>query len=99
VSVGKSVRGSGRGAPSGSRACYATSVIRDRAAYERLRVAEEHRELRELDMKSSIAKLEALLTSSLLNRVGRRRPRPLNLVRALGIDPRRVVRRPVRTRP
>lgn len=74
-------------------------VIRDRAAYERLRVAEEHRALRELDMKSSIAKLEALLTSSLLNRVDRRRPRPLNLIRALGIDPRRVTRRRVRTRP
>jgi len=75
-------------------------VIRDRAAYERLRVADEYRALRELDMKSSIAKLEALLTSSLLNRVDRRHhPRPLNLVRALGIDPRRVVRRSGRTRP
>jgi hypothetical protein len=68
-------------------------VIRDRAAYERLRVSEEHRALRELDMKSSIAKLESLLTASLLSRVDRRRhPRPLNLIRALRIDPARVVR-------
>lgn len=62
-------------------------MIRDRAAYERLRVAEEHRALRELDMASSIAKLEALLSSSLLNRVEHRHhPRPLNLVRSIGIE-------------
>jgi hypothetical protein len=68
-------------------------VIRDRAAYERLRVAEEHRALRELDMASSIAMAEALLTSSLMDHVDRRDdPRPLNLIRALRIDPVRVVR-------
>jgi hypothetical protein len=70
-------------------------MIRDRKAYERLRVAEEHRALRELDMKTSIAMTEALLTSSLMDHVDcRDRPRPLNLVRALGIDPSKVVRRP-----
>jgi len=68
-------------------------VIRDRAAYERLRVAEEHRALRELDMASSIELAEALLTSCLMDHVDRRDdPRPLNLVRALRIDPARVVR-------
>jgi hypothetical protein len=68
-------------------------VIRDRAAYERLRVAEEHRALRELDMASSIALAEALLTSSLMEHVDRRDdPRPLSLVRALRIDLARVVR-------
>lgn len=76
-----------------SRPCYASSVIRDRAAYERLRVAEEHRALRELDMASAIAMAEALLTSSLMDHVDRRDdPRPLNLVRALRIDPARIVR-------
>jgi hypothetical protein len=76
-----------------ARACYGGSVIRDRAAYERLRVAEEHRALRELDMASSIAMAEVLLTSSLMDHVDRRDdPRPLNLVRALRIDPARVVR-------
>jgi hypothetical protein len=73
-------------------------VIRDRTAYERLRVEDEHRALRELDDESAIMKLEALLSSSLLGHVDRRRdPRPLNLVHSLGIDPRRVVR-PVRSR-
>ena len=68
-------------------------MIRDRAAYERLRVAEEHRALRELDMKSSIELAEALLTSGLMEHVDRRDdPRPLNLIRALRIDPARVVR-------
>jgi hypothetical protein len=68
-------------------------VIRDRAAYERLRVEDEHRRLRELDDASAIAMAEALLTSSVLVHVDRRRdPRPLDLVRSLGIDPSRVVR-------
>jgi hypothetical protein len=68
-------------------------VIRDRAAYERLRVADEQRALRELDVASSIAMAEALLTSSVLVHVDRRRdPRPLDLVWSPGIDPSRVVR-------
>lgn len=67
-------------------------MIRDRAAYERLRVAEEHRALSELDMASSIELAEALLTSSLMDHVDRRDdPRPLNLVKALRIDPARIV--------
>lgn len=78
--------------------CYAAPVIRNRAAYEKLRVADEQRALQGLDMRSSLAMTEALLTSSLIGRVGRRRdPRPCNLVRSLGIDPRRVPRRAART--
>jgi hypothetical protein len=68
-------------------------MIRDLAAYERLRVADEHRALRELDDDEGIAMAEALLTSSVLARGDRGSdPRPLDLVRTLGIDPRRVVR-------
>lgn len=68
-------------------------MIRDRAAYERLRVEDEHRALRELDDDSAIVMLEALLSSSVLAHVDRRHdPRPLNLVRSLGIDPSRVRR-------
>jgi hypothetical protein len=75
-------------------------VIRDRAAYERLRVADDHRALRELDIDSSIAIAEALLASSVLDHVDRRHdPRPLDLVRSLGIDPNRVVRTVRPTRP
>jgi hypothetical protein len=44
-------------------------------------------------METSIAMAEALLTSSLMDRVDRRNdPRPLDLVRALRIDPARVAR-------
>jgi hypothetical protein len=68
-------------------------VIRDRAAYERLRVEDEHRALRELDYDEAIAMAEALLTSSMLaHGDAGRAPRPLNLVRSLGIDPCRVAR-------
>lgn len=68
-------------------------MIRDRAAYERLRVEDEHRALRELDDDDAIAMAEALLTSTVLAHCDRGRdPRPLDLVRSLGIDPRRVVR-------
>jgi hypothetical protein len=68
-------------------------MIRDRAAYERLRVEDEHRALRELDDDDAIAMAEALLTSTVLAHGDRGRdPRPLDLVRSLGIDPRRVVR-------
>ena len=41
-------------------------MIRDRAAYERLRVEDEHHTLRELDDGSAIMMLESLLASSLL---------------------------------
>jgi hypothetical protein len=68
-------------------------VIRDRAAYERLRVEDEHRALRQLDDDNAIAMAEALLTSTVQPHgdLGRT-PRPLDLVRSLGIDPRRVIR-------
>jgi hypothetical protein len=67
-------------------------MIRDRAAYERLRVEDEHRALRELDDDDGIAMAEALLTSSLLAHGDRGSdPRPMNLVRTLGIDPRRLI--------
>lgn len=73
--------------------CYACSVIRDRAAYERLRVDDEHRALRELNDDDAITMAEALLTSSVLAHCDRgNAPRPLDLVRSLGIDPSRVVR-------
>jgi hypothetical protein len=72
-------------------------VIRDRAAYERLRVEDEHRALRELDDDEAIAMAEALLTSSVLEHGDPgRAPRPLDLVRSLGIDPARVPARVVR---
>jgi hypothetical protein len=72
-------------------------VIRDRVAYEKFRVADEQRALRKLDMRSAAAMTEALLASNMLARVDRRRdPRPRNLVRSLGIDPRRVPRRAAR---
>jgi hypothetical protein len=68
-------------------------VIRDRAAYERLRIEDEHRALRDLDDDDGIEMAEALLTSSLLADCDRGRdPRPLDLVRSLCIDPSRVVR-------
>jgi len=68
-------------------------VIRDRAAYERLRVEDEHRALRELDDDEAIAIAEALLTSSVLAHCDLGlAPRPVDLVRSLGIDPSRVVR-------
>jgi hypothetical protein len=68
-------------------------VIRDRAAYDRLRVEDEHRALRDLDDDDAIEIAEALLTSSVLAHCERGRdPRPLDLVRSLGIDPSRVVR-------
>jgi hypothetical protein len=68
-------------------------VIRDLAAYERLRVEDEQRALQDLDIESSIAMAEALLSSSVLAHVDRRHdPRPLDLARSLGIDPRRIVR-------
>jgi len=70
-------------------------VIRDRAAYERLRVEDEHRALRDLDDDGAIEIAEALLTSSVLVHCDRGRdPRPLDLVRSLGIDPARVIRSP-----
>jgi hypothetical protein len=72
--------------------CYAASVIRDLAAYERIRVADETRALQELSDEEGIAMAEALLTSSLMAGFDLTdAPRPLNLVRSLGIDPRRVV--------
>jgi hypothetical protein len=68
-------------------------VIRDRAAYERLRVEDEHRALRDLDDDDAIAMAEALLTSTVLAHCDRGGdPRPLDLVRSLGIDPSRVAR-------
>jgi hypothetical protein len=68
-------------------------VIRDRAAFERLRVEDEYRALRDLDDHDGIAMAEALLTSSLLTHRNRgSAPRPRNLVRTLGIDPKRLVR-------
>jgi hypothetical protein len=49
--------------------------------------------LRELDDDGAIAMAEALLTSSVLALRDRSHaPRPLDLVRSLGIDPSRVVR-------
>jgi hypothetical protein len=68
-------------------------VIRDPAAYQRLRVEDEHRALQELDDDDAIAMAEALLTSTILVHGDRGRdPRPLDLLRSLGIDPRRVIR-------
>lgn len=68
-------------------------MIRDQAAYERLRVEDEERALRELDDDEAIAIAEALLSSSVLAECALDdAPRPLNLVRSLGIDPSRVVR-------
>jgi hypothetical protein len=95
VGQGNFARSQPRGprAATASGPCYARREIRDRAAYQRLRIADEHRALRELDMETSIAMTEALLTSSLMDHVDRRNdPRPLDLVRALRIDPARVVR-------
>jgi hypothetical protein len=68
-------------------------VIRDLDAYERLRVEEEIRALQALSYEDAIAMTEALLTSSLMALFDHTdSPRPLNLVRGLGIDPDRVVR-------
>jgi hypothetical protein len=68
-------------------------VIRDLAAYERIRVEDETRALQKLSDEEGIAMAEALLTSSLMAQFDlTNAPRPLNLVRSLGIDPRRVVR-------
>lgn len=68
-------------------------MIRDRAAYERLRAEDERRALRELDDEDALTMAEALLTSSVLAHCDfRRAPRPLNLARSLGIDASRVVR-------
>jgi len=68
-------------------------VIRDLAAYERIRVEDETRALQTLSDEEGIAMAEALLTSSLMAQFDlTNAPRPLNLVRSLGIDPRRVVR-------
>jgi hypothetical protein len=66
-------------------------VIRDLAAYERIRVADETRALQELSDEDGIAMAEALLTSSLMAQFDLSdAPRPLNLVRALRIDPKRL---------
>ena len=68
-------------------------MIRDLAAYERIRVEDETRALQTLSDEEGIAMAEALLTSSLMAQFDlTNAPRPLNLVRSLGIDPRRVVR-------
>jgi hypothetical protein len=68
-------------------------VIRDLAAYERIRVADEIRALQDLSDEEGIAMAEALLTSSLMAQFDlTNAPRPLNLIRSLRIDPRRVVR-------
>jgi hypothetical protein len=66
-------------------------MIRDQAAYERLRVEDQHRALQELDDDEAVAMAEALLTSSVLAHFDRgHNPRPLNLVRTLGITPGRL---------
>ncbi|TMQ11409.1 MAG: hypothetical protein E6J90_34750 [Deltaproteobacteria bacterium] len=75
-------------------------MIRDLAAYERLRVADEIRALQELSDEDGIAMAEALLTSSLMAQFDLTdAPRPVNLVRSLGIDPTRVVRTTTPTTP
>jgi len=66
-------------------------VIRDRAAYERTRVASHARRLRSLTLREGIRIAEALLSSSLLvDAAPGPRPRPTSLARALGIDPARL---------
>jgi hypothetical protein len=67
-------------------------MIRDREAYARLRVAEQDRALRFMDLDASIAVAELLLTSSLNEPTGRPRSRPRNLARSLGIAADRVHR-------
>jgi hypothetical protein len=66
-------------------------VIRDLAAYERLRAAPERQAIGELGDEDAIALAEALLSSSVLAHVDRiDAPRPMGLARALGIDAGRL---------
>ncbi len=66
-------------------------MIRDLAAYRRLRVADEERALQALDDPAAIALAEALLTSSVMDVIAPGpRPRPSTLARALGIDATRL---------
>jgi hypothetical protein len=68
-------------------------VIRDLEAYQRLRVEDETRALQELSDDDAIAMAEELLTSSLMAQFDlANAPRPLNLIRSLRIDPKRVIR-------
>ena len=69
-------------------------MIKDLAAYHRLRVDEERKALVSMDLEASIAMAEALLTSAIMDRRGPRHgPRPRSLARALGISPARFDRR------
>ncbi|MEQ1737299.1 MAG: hypothetical protein ABL886_12945 [Rhodoglobus sp.] len=68
-------------------------MIKDLAAYHRLRVDEDRKALQAMDLEASIAIAEALLTSSIMD-VGAPRPgpRPPSLARGLGISPSRLAR-------
>lgn len=68
-------------------------MIKNLAAYHRLRVDEDRKALQAMDLEASIATAEALLTSSIMD-VGELRPgpRPRSLALALGIAPSRLRR-------
>jgi hypothetical protein len=70
------------------------AVIKDLAAYGRLRLHDERKALQAMDLEASIDAAEALLTSELMSLPGSPRgPRPRSLARALGIGPARLVGR------
>ncbi len=74
-------------------------MIKDLAAYRRLRVEDDHEALRALDLDASIAIVEALLTSSVMGlRRPRLEPRQHSLARTLGIAPERLPVRAPRPR-
>jgi len=76
-----------------SLACYHGLVIRDKAAYDRLCEQEQWAGLRAMSVDDSIALLEALLTSELMDIAAfADDDHPMSLARSLSIPPDRIPR-------
>lgn len=73
--------------------CYLAAMIRDREAYARLCEREQWDALRTMSINASIAVLEALLTSELMDiAVFPDDDHPMSLARSLGIPAERLSR-------